>query len=298
MKTKFIIKPPVKDLLKREFLIFRNKFEAKEELTEKEGIRNAKNLAKEAVYQGFQRIIFVGGDGLLNEGINGVMEATGGKIPSDFILGTIPSGSGNNFAKALGITKDVKKCFEIIKKGKTTAIDLGQVNDRFFLNCFSVGFDAMINKVANNLKEKYQFLPKDLSYLLAAIKEIIIKIPTFQFKIKGQGIDLDKKVILVAITNGPTYGAIFKVNPGACCNDGKFDVCIIDSVGKLRAFYDIYRVIRGTHTCLPEFSTFKVSSLTISSPEPIPYETDGEVFEGPNEFKINILPKAINFLVP
>jgi len=122
MKVAFIVKPPLKEEYQREFLAFEREFkgEIKEEFTEKEGPNNAKNLAKKAVEESFERVVVVGGDGLLNETINGIAEATGGKIPQDFTLGIIPTGSGNNFAKALGIPKDIKKAFEIIyvKDGK------------------------------------------------------------------------------------------------------------------------------------------------------------------------------------
>jgi YegS/Rv2252/BmrU family lipid kinase len=253
-------------------------------------------LAKKAIEEKFNRIIVVGGDGLLHEVINGVMEE---KIPSDFVIGTIPTGSGNNFAKALGIKKNIKKSFEIIGKEKIISVDIGKVNERFFINCFSVGFDALVNKIANDLKERNRFLPRNLSYLLAALRQIIIKIPNFEVKIKGEEIDYKNKVVLVAITNSPSYGAIFKINPGAITNDGKFNVCIIEPVGKIRALLDLYRATKGTHIYLPEVKTLKFSlPLTISSPEPIAYETDGEVFEPKREYEIKIFPKAINFIVP
>jgi len=300
MRIAFIVKPPLKEEYKREFLAFEREFkgEIKEEFTEKEGPNNAKNLAKKAVEESFERIVVVGGDGLLNEIINGIAESTEGKIPQDFTLGIIPTGSGNNFAKALGIPKDIKAAFKIIKNDKTASVDVGLANKRYFINCFSVGFDALVNKKANDLKERHSFLPKDLSYLLAAIKEIIINIPNFEVRIEGEGISYKQRIILAAITNGPTYGAIFKVNPGASVNDGKLNLCLIKSVGKIRAFYDIYRVIRGTHVGLPEFKFFKISSLTISSPKPLPYEMDGEVLEPQEEFKIEVLPKTLNILTP
>ena len=327
MKFFFIVKPPVKKEYQREFLKFKNAFdrEVEEEFTEKQGPKNARNLAKRATEQGFEKIIFVGGDGLLNEGVNGIMEATGGEIPQNFAIGTIPTGSGNNFAKALGIPKDVKEAFEIIKNEKTTLVDIGKVNphnqnsgaganDRYFVNCFSVGFDALVNKVANDLKTKHRFLPKDLSYLLAALGQIIIKIPNFNIRIEGDKIDYKNKVILVAITNGPTYGAIFKVNPGAIVDDGKFNICIIEPVGKIRALLDLYRATQGTHINLSEVKMLKFSSsLTISSTgpheiassassisqgRPLPYEIDGEVPEPQKEYKISVLPKALRILVP
>jgi len=300
MKTKFIVKFPIKKEYKKEFLIFKKEFDkkAEDDFTEKEGSKNAKNLAKKAIREDFKKIIFVGGNGILNEGVNGIMETTGGDIPPDFIIGIVPTGSGNNFAKTLGISKDIKKAFEIIKRQKTTLVDIGRANERFFVNCVSFGFDALINKIADNLKERYQFLPKEGSYLLAAIKEVILKIPTFKVQIKGNGLDYKGKIILIAITNGPSYGAIFKINPGASINDGKLNICIIEPVGKIRALADIYRATKGTHVNLSEVKMLKFSSLILSSPEPLSYEMDGEVLDPKREYKINIFPKFLKILVP
>ena len=298
MGYKFIVKPPTKKEYQREFLIFKKNFGAEEEFTEKECPKNAKNLTRKAIKQGFDRVIIVGGDGLLNEGVNGIMEATE-KIFSNFALGIIPTGSGNNFAKEIGIPRDIKKAFQIIRKDKNISVDIGKINNRFFINCASFGFDGLVNKLANELKEKYQFLPREGSYLLAALKEILIRIPSFEIKIKGEEIDLEEKVVMAAITNSQSYGAIFKINPGALVNDQKLNLCLIGEVGRMRALSDILRVIKGNHLNLPEVKMLKFSSpLTISSPEILPYEIDGEVPEPEKEYQISILPKALKILVP
>jgi len=297
MKFFFIIKPPVKKELEKEILEFKKLFEIKEELTEDQGKRNAQNLAKKALEEGFERIIVVGGDGLLNEAVNGIMGAREGNFSSNFALAIIPTGAGNNFAKELGI-KNIKEAFSVIRQNKKILVDLGKVNDRYFANCVSFGFDALINKIANDIKTKYQFLPRNLSYLLAAIGKIIIGIPNFPVQIKGE-INYQNKVILAAITNSPSYGGIFKINPDALINDGKLNLCIIENVGKIRAFSDLYQVSQGSHTNLPEMKMEKFSSsLTISSPENLPFETDGEVFEPEKKYKIEVFPKILPILVP
>ena len=297
MKFKFIVKPPIKEDFKREIIRFKKKFETKEDFTEKEGPKNAKNLAKRAIEENFNRIVVVGGDGLLHEVINGIMEAK--KIPEDFGLNIIPTGAGNNFAKEIGIPKAIEKAFETIQKGKQISVDLGKVNEKFFINCFSLGFDAKINELANISKEKYSFLPRDLSYLFAALKEIIVKIPNFELEIKGREINFRGKVILVAITNSQSYGAIFKINPGASFSDGKFNLCLIEPVGKLKALKALSLATKGNHIKLPEVKTFLFSlPLKIFSKEPVVYEMDGEVFKPENEFKVEIFSKKIKFLVP
>jgi len=299
MKIIFIVKPPPKKDYLKEVLKLKNQFEVSQEFTKKEGPQNARNLAKKAIEEGFERIIFVGGDGLINEGVNGIMAAVKEKeISFDLTLGIIPTGAGNNFAKELGIPKKIKKAFEIIKKNKTTLVDIGKVNDNFFVNCLSFGFDALVNDLANKIKTKYPFLPKEGSYLFAALKEILFKIPLFEIGIKSEKKDFRGQLVLVSITNGSSYGGIFKINPGASINDGKFNICFIREVGKLRAFFDIYKVIRGTHANLPEVGTMESSFLIISSPQPLPYEIDGEVLLPEKQYQVCVLPKKLKILTP
>jgi len=296
MKFKFIVKPPPKKEYLEEFLKFKKDFEAEQDFTEKNFPRNAHNLAAKAFETGFKRIIFVAGDGLLNEGVNGIMEAASGKITSDFSIGIIPTGSGNDFAKALAIPRNIREAFEIIKKDKIISLDMAKANQKFFVNCFSVGFDAQINDSANKIKENYKFLPKQGSYLFAALKEIIIDFKSFNLKIEGRGINLEEKMLLAALTNTPSYGGMFKINPGASLQDGLFNLCCVKTMGRVKALTSIYRVIKGTHTNLPEVKMFKTSFLRISSSDFIPWEVDGEVQGPEKEFVFQVFPGALNVL--
>jgi YegS/Rv2252/BmrU family lipid kinase len=295
VRYKFIIKPPLKKELEKEILELKKENEVDFELTEKgeDSPKSAKNLAKRAIKEGFERIIVCGGDGLLNEVINGIMEE---KIPENFAIGIIPTGSGNNFAKALGIPKDIKKAFGVIKSEKKTLVDVGKVNQKYFINCFSLGFDAKINDLANEIKEKYSFLPRELSYLFAALKEIIFQIPSYEIEIIGE-INLREKLVLVAITNSPSYGGIFKINPGASISDGKFNLCKIYPVSKPKALYTLFLATKGKHLKIPEVKTYLFSnSLKILVKESAFWEIDGEVKKPEKEFKVEILKSSLKFI--
>jgi len=301
MKIKFIVKPPVKTAYRKEFLNFKKEFkgELEEEFTEREGSKNARVLVREAVKKGFSRVVLAGGDGTLNEGINGLLGENPGKLPPDFAIGIIPVGSANNFAKEIGIPKDIKKAFEIIKKGKPTPVDAGKVNDKYFANVVSFGFDARVNTIANIVKDKYQFLPREMSYLLAALKEIAVNLPHYdvELNVPQQNLIFKEKVVLVAVTNSQSYGGIFKINPGADLRDGMLNICKIQALGRLRALTDITRVIKGTHTTLPEVKILKAPLLTISSPEFLPFEIDGEVLKPEKEYQVRVLPGALKVLL-
>jgi YegS/Rv2252/BmrU family lipid kinase len=294
VRYKLIIKPPLKKELEKEILELKKENEVDFELTEKgeDSPKSAKNLAKRAIKEGFERIVVCGGDGLLNEAINGIMEE---KIPENFAVGVVPTGSGNNFSKALGIPKDNKKAFEIIKSEKKILVDVGKVNQKYFINCFSLGFDAKINDLANKIKENYSFLPRSLSYLFAALKEIVVQIPSYEMEITGE-INFKEKLVLVAITNSPSYGGIFKINPGASISDGKFNLCKISPVSKFKAFYTLFLATQGKHLKIPEVKTYTFSvPLKISSKEPIIWEIDGEVQKPEKEFKVEILKNSLKF---
>jgi YegS/Rv2252/BmrU family lipid kinase len=294
VRYKFIIKPPLKKELEKEILELKKENKVDLELTEKgeDSPKSAKNLAKRAIKEGFERIVVCGGDGLLNEAINGMMTE---KIPENFAIGIVPTGSGNNFAKALGIPKDNKKAFEIIKSEKKILVDVGKVNQKYFINCFSLGFDAKINDLANKIKENYSFLPRSLSYLFAALKEIIFQIPSYEIEITGE-INFKEKSVLVAITNSPAYGGIFKINPGASISDGKFNLCKISPVSKIKAIYTLFLATQGKHLKIPEVKTYTFSeALKISSKEPIIWEIDGEVQKPEKEFKVEILKNSLKF---
>jgi diacylglycerol kinase (ATP) len=295
VRYKFIIKPPLKRELEKEILELEKENKVDVELTEKgeSSPKSAKNLAKRAIKEGFERIIVCGGDGLLNEAINGIMEE---KIPENFASGVIPTGSGNNFAKALGIPKNIKRAFEIIKSEKKILVDVGKVNQKYSINCFSLGFDAKINDLANKIKEKYSLLPRSLSYLFAALKEIIFQIPSYKIEITGE-INLKEKLVLVAITNSPSYGGIFKINPGASISDGKFNLCKISPLSKLKAIYTLFLATQGKHLKISEVKTYTFSgALKIFSKEPIAWEIDGEVQKPEKEFKVEILKNSLKFL--
>ena len=297
-KFKFIVKPPSKKEYQRETFLFKKEFNIDEEFTEKNGPRSASELVKKAILQGFKRIIFIGGDGTINQGINGIMQFGKRKILEEVTVGIIPMGTGNDFSRGLGIPKDIKGAFEVIKCNKTVSVDIGRIDDRYFVNVASFGFDAKVTSLVNSFREKCQFFPSKLSYLFIALREVFTKFCFYDIGIEAENMHLRDKMVLLAITNTPTYGAIFKINPGADFRDGVFDVCWINNLSKIKVLWYIPKVIAGKHINLPEVKTLKTSSLKVFSSHPLICEVDGEVLNPRKEYKIEVLPRAINFLVP
>lgn len=298
MKYFFIAKPPLQKQFLEEFETFKKEFDCEIHLTEKFGKNNAQNLAREALQKGYKRVVVVGGDGTIFETINGLLKESKEKLPPDFAFGIIPGGSGNNFARGLGISKNPSEAFEIIKRDKKKLVDLGKVNEMYFANCFSLGFDAKINDLANRLKTNLENLPRNLTYFFAALFEISRGIFSFEAEIEIFNFKFKSEKALIAITNSDSYGGIFKINPSAVMDDGKLNCCLIDRVGRFKSFYELFLVIRGNHLKELEVHNFLISSsLRIKTDKPVVFEADGEVFPPLNYFEIKPLPRIINVLV-
>jgi diacylglycerol kinase family enzyme len=109
-------------------------------------------------------------------------------------------------------------------------------------------------------------------------------------------INFKEKLVLVAITNSPAYGGIFKINPGASISDGKLNLCKISPLSKLKAIYTLFLATQGKHLKIPEVKTYTFSrTLKILSKEPIIWEIDGEVQKPEREFKVEILKNLLKF---
>jgi YegS/Rv2252/BmrU family lipid kinase len=281
-----------------------SKIEPNFSFTEKTGERNAANLARIATQKRYDLLVVVGGDGTVNEVVNGLL---GFDIP----LLVVPAGNGNDFAKAIGTPKNTKKALDLINQGKVDLVDLGKVNGRFFVNVFGVGFDAKITRYAEALKEKWPLAPNTLLYLIALLRELLIKLEYLHLDVKFPRKKIffetmPGKATLVLVANGYSCGGIFKLAPQADIRDGFLDICWIRKTSRLRIFRFIWKGIRGTHIGLPEVRKNsagklpRTTSLVISSLENqnIPCQMDGELPPVEKEYRISILPKALKIIVP
>lgn len=273
------------------------------ELTSKAGENNATNLARRAVEEGYDLIIVVGGDGTINEIANGIV---GTKIP----IAIVPVGNGNDIARALGIPKKIEKALNVAIEGSVFPIDLGKVNNRYFVNFFGVGFDAKIAKRAEGLKTNRRFLPNILLYFFALLHELRFKL---EYPLVGiETLKMDRlritsdNITLLVVANGPTCGAIFRLAPDAKLSDGFFDICQIGRMKRLRIFWFLPRAMRGTHISLREVKKDdngrlpRVSRIKISSLENkiITCQMDGEVLPAERRYTVSIVPKALNVVIP
>jgi diacylglycerol kinase (ATP) len=215
----------------------------------------------------------------------------------DCALGVVPSGTGNDFAKACGITLDWEQATRSLAQRITTSapvrkIDIGRVNDRYFANGLGIGFDAKVTRVARS----YRWQVGDLVYLLAILRCLYDGIATPDMDIRDEHIKLSGPVTLATVCNGPWVGGMFHIAPMADNADGRMDLLIASPVSRMRILALLPLLMRGKHMQEPEIMHHLVRKLTITSAGPVEWHLDGEIQPLQNRFDIEVLPAALNLL--
>ena len=259
--------------------------------TTKQG--EAKEIAMVAASKGCP-IIVVGGDGSVHEVVNGIL-SSGSRVP----LGIVGAGSGNDFAwNTLKLPHNAVYSIDKAFNGQLVEVDAGIVNGSYFVNSFSIGLDAAIAVTANRMK-KIPLMSGDRLYYTATLKELLFgyrKCPWLSFRLQSEDGSTtnvqSKRFVLIAVTNGPTYGAGFRINPKANHSDGLFDVCTIDYAPLLRALRLLPVVKKGEHVGLPEVTCYLAKSVSIESQHCVNVQMDGETSSS-DRYSVKNLPAAL-----
>ena len=253
-----------------------------------EAQERAMNAAKEG-----RPIIIVGGDGSVHEVVNGILRADR-RVP----LGIVAAGSGNDYAwHTLKLPKDPAAAIERAFTGQLVDSDAGIVNGRYFVNSFSVGLDADIAVAASWMK-KIPFMSGSRLYYGTTIKQLLFgyhRCPWLTITLDGAAEPVEaatKRYVLMAVTNGPTYGAGFRINPTADYKDGLLDICTISYTPLPRALKLLPVVQKGEHADLPEVTFFHARSIRIESQRPVNIQMDGETTHA-TSYDAKILPAAL-----
>jgi len=258
--------------------------------TTKQG--EAKELAKQAAGEG-RPVIIVGGDGSVHEVVNGILSGER-RVP----LGIVAAGSGNDYAwNTLKLPHDPIAAIERAFTGQLVDADVGIVNGEYFANSFSVGLDADIAVAADQMK-KVPFMSGARLYYSTTLKQLLFgyhRCPWLTLRL-DDGEQLDEKearrYVLMAVTNGPTYGAGFRINPTADYTDGLLDICTISYTPLVRALQLLPVVRKGEHAGLPEVTFYRARSLHIASRHPVNIQMDGET-TCTTSYDARILPGAL-----
>lgn len=230
----------------------------------------------------FDTIVSVGGDGTINEIINGMPNL-------DKPLAIIPIGTGNDFARSCCIPHDnVSKSLEILLQEDIKQLDVGLVNDRRFINAMGLGYEGQVNAIGHKLGMIKGALKYNtaIAVVFCTYRRVPVKFRCAEFNHEGL-------LFLASIGNGWNVGGGIKLTPKAQLDDGKLDICYIKNISRMKIATNINRLKNGTLINLPEVEYFQTNELEIESSSPLAVHIDGEQFEPiPNKLKVSILPKA------
>ncbi len=253
---------------------------------------DASRLAAEGAKMGYERILVAGGDGTINQVINGLGDS---QIP----LGIIPLGTGNVLARDLHIPpNDIETALRIIEAGKTRQVDLAQANGRRFVLMAGFGFDAA---VVDDVSPRAKDVLGTVAFAPALLKQIVSFQPA-QFKlIFADNGEWETQAVAVIVANCGSYALNFKIAPEAVFDDGMLDVLVIEGFsGPAAPLQLIGKAIKSIfYQHIPDLNTayFRARKVRVESDPPVKMQIDGDVC-GEIPVDIEVLPKALKLIVP
>ncbi len=245
----------------------------------------ARDLAELAVSQGFVSVVAAGGDGTVNEVVNGL-------AGSDVNFGILPVGTMNVFATELGIPQNnLQKAWEVIEAGHVREVDLPRANDEYFVQLGGIGLDA---EVVGRTTPEFKKALGPMSYLIT-LAQVAAGTPPMVTIEPNDGPKREGRFVLVG--NGRLYGGPFVLFKDAKLDDGLLDVLVF----KNQTHWDIIRYVQaiafGSHPDLHDVEYFQTSGLRLSSTAEVPVEIDGEL-SGSLPYEFGFSSRKLRVLAP
>ena len=236
--------------------------------------RHAERLAADAEAAGHDRVIAVGGDGTVQEVVNGLLDGR-----SSASLGVVPLGRGNDLARSLGLPGELGAAWRVAIGRGSRRIDAaratnGAGDSRWFVSAGGIGFDA---QVAAAMVRRQGWQAGRAGYLLTALHELR-HFANRRVQLTLDGIAQETDVLLVAIANGPYYGGGMRIAPDARLDDGVLDVCVVGDISRLTALAQLPNLYRGTHVRHPAVRMATAARIGAEGDRAALVHLDGEPF--------------------
>lgn len=240
----------------------------------------ARELARQAVEQGVETLVVVGGDGLVHLALQSLVH-TATK------LAVVPAGTGNDAARSFGVPRNnPQAAADVVVAGRTRTVDVARTGPTYFLCVLSAGFDAVVNERANRMRWPHG----QMRYNLATLAEL----RTFQpihYTIDLDGNTKSVDAMLVAVGNGPSFGGGLRITEGAVLDDGLLDVVLFHPVTKPDLLRTYPKLFKGTHTSHPAYEHHRVREVTVAAPGIVAY-ADGERL-APLPVTVSVVPRSL-----
>jgi diacylglycerol kinase (ATP) len=241
--------------------------------------------ARRAAEEGLGRILVAGGDGTLHHAIQGL-------AGSDCSLGIVPTGTGNDLARALGIYMDPLKAARRALRGVSRRIDLGRIGRRLFVGVIGLGFDGEVNRFVNEMSGGPS---GSLAYPYALLRTLWRFEPPV-LRVEHEGGIFEGRAMLAVLANSPFFGGGMRIAPAAELDDGWLDLVIVERVARIRFVILFPRVYRGSHTRHPLVRSLRVRSATFRADRALTFYADGEAVMplGEAGATVEVLPRSLS----
>lgn len=255
---------------------------------------DALEAAARSAREGYERLFVAGGDGTLNEVLNGVAGVAGGLERVTF--GLIPLGTGNDFADALGLPEDVEAAVRVLLEGRAVGVDVGVMNGRHFVNVSAGGFIAEVSDAVN---PRLKSVAGKLAYLVGGAQVLMDYEPVgLRLRAVGAGgetVERETAVEMFAVCNSRMVGGGRLIAPRAVIDDGLLDVCVVEAMPTADFLALLTRVSGGGHLEDGRVAYLRARELELRFDRTIKVNTDGEVLEA-DSCRYRVLPRAARFL--
>ena len=290
LKSRFIYNPTAghnsRDsslLAKTKSFIAEHRLDARVDVTEHR--HHATELARQAVADGCQLVVAIGGDGTLNETATPL-------IKTDIAFGLIPCGSGNGLGRHLRLFRPIENAFNALLHGQLKAIDSGSANGHPFFTAMGMGFDAEVSSRFNGLTRRGMS-----AYVRTTLKAWFSYRPEY-YVIAGDSLSINSEAFIVAVGNADQYGNDCFISPGAQVDDGRLNLTILKRVNTFTVPILAWRMFRGTIHRSPTVICADGEHFTIKRSSPGPIHTDAEIRQTDAEVAVEVHPRSLQMVLP
>ncbi len=252
-------------------------------ITEQRG--NARTLARSMIADGAETVVAWGGDGTINE-------VAAEAAASETVLGVVPGGSGNGFARGLGLERRAEAALRTALTGPVRLIDTGEIDGRVFVNVAGIGFDAHLARTFNRLTRRGA-----PAYVRAGVRELrAYRAETYTVRTAQDCFTMP--AFLVAVANCREYGSGAVIAPLARPDDGRLDLVCIPARPVPWLLLRSFRLFAGTIDRLPGIRCVSEKTIELTAERPLAFHVDGEVHAGGSCLRVRVVPSSLRVRVP